>query len=30
MSKSATQRAPLFDEDRWLDGLVAMYERGAR
>jgi len=27
MAKAATNRAPLFDEDRWLDGLVAMYER---
>jgi hypothetical protein len=27
MSKLATARVPLFDEDRWLDGLVAMYER---
>jgi len=29
MSKAATNRAPLFDEDRWLDGVVAMYERAA-
>lgn len=27
MSKTATQRAPLFDEDRWLDGLLGMYAR---
>jgi glycosyltransferase involved in cell wall biosynthesis len=27
MSRAATARAPLFDEDRWVDGLVAMYER---
>jgi glycosyltransferase involved in cell wall biosynthesis len=29
LSKAATDRAPLFDEDRWLDGLVAMYGRAA-
>jgi glycosyltransferase involved in cell wall biosynthesis len=27
MSKAATKRVALFDEDRWVDGLVAMYER---
>ena len=27
MSKAATKRVALFDEDRWLDGLVAMYQR---
>ena len=27
LSKAATERAPLFDEDRWLAGLVAMYGR---
>ncbi len=27
LSKEAKSRAPLFDEDRWVDGLVAMYER---
>ena len=30
MSKAATKRVALFDEDRWLDGLVAMYQRAAR
>jgi glycosyltransferase involved in cell wall biosynthesis len=30
MSKAARKRAPLFDEDRWLDGLVAMYDRALR
>ena len=28
-SAAALQRAPLFDEDRWLDGLVALYGRAA-
>ena len=27
MSKTARERAPLFDEDRWLEGLLAMYGR---
>jgi len=27
LAKEATHRAPLFDEDRWTDGLVALYER---
>lgn len=27
MSRAASVRVALFGEDRWLDGLVAMYER---
>jgi len=30
MSKAATKRVALFDEDRWVDGLVAMYGRAVR
>jgi glycosyltransferase involved in cell wall biosynthesis len=30
MSNTASARAALFDEDRWLDGLVAMYDRALR
>lgn len=29
LRKAAERRVPLFDEDRWVDGLVAMYERAA-
>jgi glycosyltransferase involved in cell wall biosynthesis len=27
MARAASERAPVFDEDRWIDGLVALYER---
>lgn len=27
MSRSAKERAPYFSEDRWIEGLVAMYRR---
>jgi glycosyltransferase involved in cell wall biosynthesis len=27
LSQAAAARAPMFDEDRWVDGLVAMYQR---